>query len=595
MKRLLEVALEPGFVDGTPRQVKQRWWKGNHVRFRDGRLRPIGGWQPYPLSRHSESLDSAVRGHHQWRNNSNVGLLAIGTAGTGGAYGKLFGSEIYSPASFTDTTASTTENSNQITVTDATDFEIGDSVSGSGIPSGTVVDSISSNTITLSNNCTATASPVTVTVTPNQAWQRLYDITPSGYQASGNSEYRPGYSYYFYGQGVWGYSYTGAGSVSFSRQAHWQFDNFGQNLIFVNSSDKTIGYWEGDPTIAAETITVANGYTEDAPSAVSVLVTQERHVLALGASGDSRSIKWSSQETIDVWTPTATNSAGDLPLQTEGYIVTGRRVPQGVLVWTDRDLHLLQYQGAPLVFGVSKLAENAGVYSPWAVHSSSEITVWLNRGGFWLYDGYAKPVQNCAIQDRVLRNVDWSQEGLIYCGSNSEFGEVIWWCPSSSGVDGRCEYYVIYNYRDGVWYDSFSNSGTARNAWMDKGVWTVPLAIDPSDNTIYQHEATDPTQTTVSEAETGSIDINAGQRYTRVSKIYTDTDQQSAGDVNYRFFTASSGDAAEAESSDYALEADGVIDVRLQGRQVRYKVRGALSTDWTVGNTRFEIHQGGTR
>jgi len=65
--------------------------------------------------------------------------------------------------------------------------------------------------------------------------------------------------------------------------------------------------------------------------------------------------------------------------------------------------------------------------------------------------------------------------------------------------------------------------------------------------------------------------------------------------VNYRFFTASSGDAAEAESSDYALEADGVIDVRLQGRQVRYKVRGALSTDWTVGNTRFEIHQGGTR
>ena len=87
-----------------------------------------------------------------------------------------------------------------------------------------------------------------------------------------------------------------------------------------------------------------------------------------------------------------------------------------------------------------------------------------------------------------------------------------------------------------------------------------------------------------------------GERYSRISKIFSDSDQDEAGSINFRFFTASSGDAAETESIDYPLEADGEIDVRLQGRQVRYKVTGALTAgDWTVGNTRFETHIGGRR
>ena len=122
-KRLVEIALPPGFVDGTPRMIKQRWILGNHVRFRDGRLRPIGGWREFPLSRHSETLDSACRGHHQWRNNLGVGLMAFGTAGSGAPnYGKLYAAEIGNPATFTDSTADTTDGNNQITVDDGTAY-----------------------------------------------------------------------------------------------------------------------------------------------------------------------------------------------------------------------------------------------------------------------------------------------------------------------------------------------------------------------------------------------------------------------------------------------------------------------------------------
>jgi hypothetical protein len=194
-----------------------------------------------------------------------------------------------------------------------------------------------------------------------------------------------------------------------------------------------------------------------------------------------------------------------------------------------------------------------------------------------------------------MRTVDWSQEGLIYSGGNSEFGEVWWWLPARAGTAGQNGYYVIYNYRDGVWYDSLNISGITRNAWIDKNVWNAPLAADPSDNKLYMHESTDPAQTTTAEAETGSIDMMGGERFSRISKIFTDSDQDTAGSINYQFFTASSADDTETASSSFPLEADGEIDVRLQGRQVRYKVSGELANDWTVGNTRFETHIGGRR
>lgn len=211
-----------------------------------------------------------------------------------------------------------------------------------------------------------------------------------------------------------------------------------------------------------------------------------------------------------------------------------------------------------------------------------------------MFDGSVRTLPS-PIQDRVMRTVDWSQEGLIYAGGNSEFGEVWWWCPSVTGTAGECEYYVVYNYRDNNWYDSLSTSGVSRNCWIDKGVLNSPIAVDAGDNTIYSHENTDPAQTDTAEAETGAIDLMRGERYSRISKIFTDSDQQAAGSINFQFYTAASGDAAETTSSSYPLETDGEIDVRLQGRQVRYRVTGALTQDWTVGNTRFETHVGGRR
>ncbi len=609
-KQLVEYAIPPGFIDGTPRQIKQRWSKGNFIRFRDGRIRPIGGWQPISLDSASVALDSAVRGHHQWRNNSGVGTVAYGSKGSTGTSnkGQLYVAEVAtSPTDITDSTADFTSGSNIFLTASNTSYTVGDRVVSAGniaastvvTAVGTVADSNSHYQITMSNNALQTASNQTVTITPLFAKQRFYNVTPTGYNAGAESQFIPGYGYYTYGGPDYDYGtvFSGAGTVSFTKTAHWTFDNFGENLIGCHSGDKGVFVWQNNPTTLAKEITTGNGFTENAPTALAILVTQERHVVCLGANSDTRKVAWSSQETFDVWNPATTNTAGDFPLNTTGNLVCGRKVAGGVLLWTDLDTHLMSYLGPPLVYSFQKQSDSSGVVSPYAIHSSSEITAWLNRSGFWSFSGYVQPL-NCPIQDRVLRTVDWTQEGLITAGGNAQFGEIWWFCPSVTGTKGHCEYYVVYNFRDQIWYDSNGVSGIARNSWQDKDVFNSPIAIDPSDNTIYMHESTAATQTETGFAESGAVDIGfprSGERFSRVSKIYSDTEQLQTGNVNFQFFTAHDAESTETASAVLPVEADGVIDTRLQGRQLRLKVSGTLLNDWTVGNTRLELHPGGRR
>jgi hypothetical protein len=201
------------------------------------------------------------------------------------------------PGVFTDATADTTDGSADITVDDGTAFEVGDLISGAGIPSGSSITAVSTNTITISANATATATNITVTVTPTESRQDWWrSPQPDTRPQEMLSFVLPTEVTTMESIPITDSVTTQVDLLLFSRTAHFSLDNFGANLIGCQSGDKGIFYWEGDvgtaggsPTLAEE-ITTANGYTETAPSAVAILVTQERHVLALGAAGDLRQI-----------------------------------------------------------------------------------------------------------------------------------------------------------------------------------------------------------------------------------------------------------------------------------------------------------------
>jgi hypothetical protein len=77
-------------------------------------------------------------------------------------------------ASFTPT-GTTTSGSNSITaVSSVAGLTVGMTVSGAGIPAGSVITSISGTTLTISANATASASGVALTIAVVQTW-RLID------------------------------------------------------------------------------------------------------------------------------------------------------------------------------------------------------------------------------------------------------------------------------------------------------------------------------------------------------------------------------------------------------------------------------------
>ena len=74
---LVSLELPAGvYRNGTKLQSKGRWYDANMVRWRNGRLRPIGGW----LKTTASVLAEVGRSMFAWRDNSLNKLLAIGTA-----------------------------------------------------------------------------------------------------------------------------------------------------------------------------------------------------------------------------------------------------------------------------------------------------------------------------------------------------------------------------------------------------------------------------------------------------------------------------------------------------------------------------------
>lgn len=74
---LVPLDIPPGvFRNGTEYESRGRWFDTNLVRWREGRLEPVGGWQKF----NDTQLDGKARGMIAWRANDSAKYLAIGTS-----------------------------------------------------------------------------------------------------------------------------------------------------------------------------------------------------------------------------------------------------------------------------------------------------------------------------------------------------------------------------------------------------------------------------------------------------------------------------------------------------------------------------------
>ena len=267
----------------------------------------------------------------------------------------------------------------------------------------------------------------------------------------------------------------------------WSLDNFGQVLIATIANGKTFT-WDASITAKFTTraSTTTSGFaTGNNPTAsrVTLVSPTTRHLIHLGTettigtatTQDDMFIRFSDQEDINTYAPSATNTAGTQRLQDGTKIMGAIKAKEVILVWTDNALYTMKFIGSPFTFGFEQVGTNCGLIGKNAVVEIDGAAFWLSPKGFFLFDGTVKSIP-CTVEDFVYDNFDTAKGQQVSAGLNNLFTEITWSYPSQGSTFN--DKYVVFNYAEssgvpgGVWY-----TGTeARTSWMDATIYKNPFA-----------------------------------------------------------------------------------------------------------------------
>ena len=220
-----------------------------------------------------------------------------------------------------------------------------------------------------------------------------YDITPTGFV--GDAQTSPlGFGAYNYNVEDYGDARSQSG-LAFDTKP-FSFDNFGENLIFCCGSDGKIYKWRPDSLSDGSYVPDSKGLQlANSPIGVmGILVTNERHIFAFGVQGNPRKIAWSSRETDNVWTASATNTAGDLIVSSGGSIQGGVKFGADVIVFTDVGIQKVYYAGSPLIYGIQEAGSNCRTSNMKTVATTGNFVAWMGDNSFYFYDGRVQKIKS---------------------------------------------------------------------------------------------------------------------------------------------------------------------------------------------------------
>ena len=333
-------------------------------------------------------------------------------------------------------------------------------------------------------------------------------------------------------------------------------------------------------------VTPAADLIEEAPiDNLGIVVTNERFLFALGAGGNPRKVQWCDREDNTQWTPSTTNEAGDLELNTSGQLMAGCNVRGQTLLLTTRDAHVVTYVGPPYAYGIELVGTSCGLAAPQAYSVVDAGCFWMGVNSFYSYTGSQAQELQSEISDYIFNDINRAQISKVFAVSNSMFGEIWWFYPSAGSLEN--DRYVTFNYIENTW-----NIGElSRTAGVDRGAFPLPQMADPSDFKIYEHEVGFNYDSLIPFAETGPLMIGAGDTVASVVEMIPD--EKTQGDVEATFKTRFYPNGTERSYGPYDMA--NPTSLRFTGRQVRMRVSGVEFGDWRVGVNRLDVVSGGRR
>jgi len=413
----------------------------------------------------------------------------------------------------------------------------------------------------------------------------------------------------------------------------WSLDNLGNKLIATINGGESFE-WNSNPTGATDTraTIITNAPTA---SAFSIVTTPDRHLVFFGtettvgtsSTQDEMFIRFSSQEDINTYTPSATNTAGTQRLADGSKIVGAIRGRDAIYIWTDTALFIMRFVGPPFTFSFQQVGTNCGLIGQNAAVEVDGTAYWMSENGFFRYTGKLESLP-CLVEDFVYDDINTIPKQHINAGLNNLFGEVMWFYPNS-GSD-TVNRVVAYNYLDSTPQRPVWTTGTlARSAWQDSAVFGKPHATEyDSDgttattdvnyifgnsdgtSTYYEHETglnqvkEGATTAITASIESGDFDIGQqglqgdGEFMMKIRRVIPDFLSQT-GDaritLNLRDFP---NDTAASSTLGPFTVTSGTqkIDTRARARSISLKIDNTSTSQfWKLGTFRIDYQPDGRR
>ncbi len=421
----------------------------------------------------------------------------------------------------------------------------------------------------------------------------------------------------------------------------WSLDNFGDKAICL-IHDSAVFEWN---SAAANAETIRASIISGAPTASRHMLvsTPDRHLVFFGtettigdtSTQDDMFIRFSDQEDINTYVPTATNTAGTQRLADGSQIRGAIRGRDAIYVWTDTALFTQRFVGQPFTFAFAQVGTNCGLAGQNACVEVDGAAYWMSENGFFRYAGKLESLA-CLVEDFVYDNINLeSGNQMVSAGLNNLFGEVTWFYPTTgSSVVNR---QVTYNYFDSspqrpVW----TVGSLARTMWEDSAVFGNPHALsyeagtdtsfDVVGNTegrtiYYQHETgTDQVQggaTTaiVASIESGDFDITQqrsaqgtqtgvatlrgdGEFLMKIRRFVPDFVSQT-GNTQVTFLLRDFPNDTQTSSAlgPFTVSSSTKkVDTRARARAIALKIANTTTNQsWKLGTFRLDIQPDGRR
>ena len=615
---LSKINFAPGVnKEGTEYSADSGWFDSDKVRFRKGRPEKIGGWTKFSET----SFLGVCRSILDWASLESIRYIGLGThlkfyVVSGDLFNDITPIRLTSGAG--DPTFAAANGSSTITVTEnAHGAVVNDFVTFTDAASlgGTIIAAVLNQeyqvaSVPTTNTFTIVAKDTSgVTVTANGSdTGNGGSSTVAAYQINtGTNSFATGT-----GWGTAGWGVTAFGSVSSLSSAGqlrlFSQDVFGEDLVF-NPRGGGIYYWDESAGTGSRgvNITSLSGASNAPTIALQVMVSDiDQHVIAFGTNPigssaiDPLFVRFSDQENAADWTPTATNTAGGVRINSGSQIIGAVQGRQEIIIFTDVSVHSMRFIGAPFTFQFQTISSDVSMISPNAAVNARGSIYFMDKGGFYVYNGSVQPLP-CSVKEFVFSNLNEDQAFKVFAAENNAFSEVTWFYPVGTG-DTEVTNYVTFNYAENLW----SVGTLVRGAWRGAGTRSNPLAssiiTSTNANYLYSHEDgfDDDGSAMTAFIESGDLEMDDGERFMLIRRIIPDfafsgVTGDASIDMTIKGKDFPLQDASTLSSSTVTSSTlQNHIRVRSRSPIVRLESTG-VGYGWRLGNLRFDIRTDGKR